>query len=102
MGSAGRDAEARKDHSDNQNQFDTFFADKANVNMSSYKVDARTNLPIMYLQDNKQALWEKFSESYPNGMRRTSFMKQLQDGPYKYREDLEGFVQNMVIVYLKI
>src|SRR5256885_15057156 len=50
-----------------QAQFDLFFSDKANVSMSSYKVDSKTNLPILYLQDDKQALWKKFSETYPNG-----------------------------------
>jgi hypothetical protein len=57
--------------------------------MSSYKVD-KNGLPILYLQDGKNALWEKFSETYPNGMKRTAFMARLQDGPYRYRADLGG------------
>jgi len=73
-----------------QHQFDSFFADKANVSMSSYKVDAKTGLPILYLQDTKSALWDHFSEAYPNGMHRTTFMAQLQEGRYKYHEDLGG------------
>jgi hypothetical protein len=73
-----------------KNEFDIFFSDKANVSMSSYKVDPKTNLPILYLQDQKEALWEKFSEEYPNGMKRTTFMARILDGPFKYREDLGG------------
>ncbi|CAG8813755.1 2600_t:CDS:2, partial [Cetraspora pellucida] len=49
------------------NQFENFFSDKSIVNMSSYKSDNKTGLPIMYLQDHKKALWERFHEQYPNG-----------------------------------
>lgn len=73
-----------------QHQFDSFFADKANVSMSSYKVDAKTGSPVLYLQDTKSALWDHFSEVYPNGMHCTTFMAQLQGGRFKYREDLGG------------
>ncbi|GBC09186.1 hypothetical protein RclHR1_08680003 [Rhizophagus clarus] len=38
----------------------------------------------------KNALWEKFSATYPNGMKCTSFMFRLQNSRYKYREDLGG------------
>ena len=48
--------------------------------MSSYKSDASTGLPVVYLQDHKKALWKRFHEQYPNGMRRTSFMTRLQGG----------------------
>ena len=58
--------------------------------MSSYKVDPKTGLPILYLLDQKQTLWERFSETYPNGMKRTAFMGHLENGPYRYREDLGG------------
>ena len=58
--------------------------------MSSYKVDSRTNCPILYLLDQKESLWKRFSEIYPDGMKRTSFMARIEDGPYRYREDLEG------------
>ena len=37
-------------------EFDIFFSDKANVFMSSYKVDPKTDLLILYLQDQKEAL----------------------------------------------
>jgi hypothetical protein len=38
-----------------QNQeFEAFFSDKDNVTMSSYKVDSKTNLPLLYLKDNKR------------------------------------------------
>ena len=71
-------------------QFENFFE---NVTMSSYKVDPKTNLPILYLKDQKEALWQKFSEIYPDGMKRTSFnsfMVRLDNGPFRYREDLGG------------
>ena len=71
-------------------QFETFFADRENIAMSSYKVDPKTNLPILYLKDQKEALWQKFSEIYPDGMKRTSFMARLANGPFRYREDLGG------------
>ena len=34
-----------------EDQFEAFFSDKANVSMSSYKVDLRTNHLILYLLD---------------------------------------------------
>ncbi|RIA94137.1 hypothetical protein C1645_818517 [Glomus cerebriforme] len=40
--------------------------DKDNVFMSSYKVYAKINLPILYLKDNKEALWKKFEATYPD------------------------------------
>ena len=55
-------------------QFDKFFTDKAHVSMSSCKSDAKTGLPILYLQNHKKALWEKFDEKYPNRIRHTAFM----------------------------
>jgi len=50
-------------------QFSNFFEDKANVIMSSYKTDAKTQLPVLYLKNTKKALWEKFKEIYPNGLK---------------------------------
>ncbi|UZO13203.1 uncharacterized protein OCT59_004708 [Rhizophagus irregularis] len=58
--------------------------------MSSYKTDAKSGKPIKYLQDTKKALWERFAEEYPNGMRHTSFMTCLEGGQYVYRENLGG------------
>ena len=54
--------------------------DKDNVTMSSYKIDTKTNLPILYLQDNKQELWKKFEATYPDGIKCTSFMAHLASG----------------------
>ncbi|PKB97504.1 hypothetical protein RhiirA5_384621 [Rhizophagus irregularis] len=51
---------------------------------------APTRKPIKYLQDTKKALWQRFSEEYPNGMCRTSFMMCLEGGQYVYRENLGG------------
>src|SRR5207247_441779 len=73
-----------------ENEFQLFFTDKTNVNMSFYKIDAKTQLPVLYLKDQKSSLWEKFSTTYPNGMKRTSFMSRLQNSRFKYREDLGG------------
>ena len=71
-------------------QFEKFICSKENVNMSSYKSDTITGLPVMYLQDHKGYLWERFAEQYPNGMRRTSFMKQLRGGRFVYQDNLGG------------
>ena len=71
-------------------QFENFFADRENVAMSSYKVDPKMNLPILYLKDQKESLWQKFSETHPDGMKRTSFMARLANGPFRYHEDLGG------------
>ena len=73
-----------------EREFELFFADKANVNISSYHIDKKTQLPVLYLKDQKSALWEKFSVMYPDGMKRTSFMAHLQNGRFKYRDDLGG------------
>jgi hypothetical protein len=73
-----------------EKEFELFFTDKVNVNMSSYKVNAKTQLPILYLKDQKSALWEKFSATYPNGIKHISFMAHLQNSRFKYREDLGG------------
>ena len=58
--------------------------------MSLYKVDPQTKLPVLYLKDNKTALWEKFSETYPDGFKQTTFMTELARGRFQYREDLGG------------
>jgi len=71
-------------------QFEYFFTRKDVVNMSSYRNHSKSGLPIMYLQDHKQALWKKFSEEYPNGMRRTAFMTRLQESRFVYQDDLGG------------
>jgi hypothetical protein len=75
---------------ENIKQFESFFTDKKNVNMSSYKSDNKTGLPVLYLQDHKQALWKKFHEQYPDGMQRSSFMTRLEGGRFQYKEDLGG------------
>src|SRR4051794_38083038 len=71
-------------------QFEQFFMDKDIVNMSSYKSDNKTGLLILYLQDQKQMLWERFHESYPNSIRRTAFMTCLQGSRYVYKDNLGG------------
>ncbi|RHZ76925.1 hypothetical protein Glove_187g61 [Diversispora epigaea] len=71
-------------------EFETFFSDKNNVSMSSYQVDSKTNLPILYLKDNKETLWHKFEATYPDEIKRTYFMARLANGRYKYRQDLGG------------
>ena len=73
-----------------EREFELFFADKANVNISSYHINQKTQLPVLYLKDQKSALWEKFSAIYSNGMKQTSFMAHLQNGWFKYRDDLGG------------
>ncbi|CAG8826760.1 26266_t:CDS:2, partial [Racocetra persica] len=39
-----------------EKQFLAFFQDKNNVAQSSYKIDTKTGIPILYMQDQKQAL----------------------------------------------
>lgn len=75
---------------EHEDQFEWFMSSKENVNLSSYKVDTKTGLPLKYLSDQKESLWEKFHNLYPEGMKRTAFLKRLRDGPFIYREDLEG------------
>ena len=71
-------------------QFNNFFMRKDIVNMSSYRSHSKSGLPIMYLQDDKQTLWKKFSEEYPNGLRCTAFMTRLQGSRFVYQDDLGG------------
>ncbi|RIA89366.1 hypothetical protein C1645_824999 [Glomus cerebriforme] len=71
-------------------EFKSFFSDKENVTMSSYCVDPKTNLPLLYLKDSKETLWQKFEAAYPDGIKRTSFMACLASGQYVYRKDLGG------------
>ena len=65
-------------------QFDHFFMRKDVVNISSYRTHLKSGLPIMYLQDHKQAFWEKFSEEYPDGIHHTAFMTRLQGSRFIY------------------
>ncbi|EXX58899.1 hypothetical protein RirG_193680 [Rhizophagus irregularis DAOM 197198w] len=58
--------------------------------MSSYIVDSKTNLPLLYLKDNKKALWINLKLTYPDGIKRASFMARLANGRYVYRKDLGG------------
>ncbi len=77
-----------------EEQFVIFFQDRENVTMSSYQINAKTGLPILYLRDQKSELWNKFVETYPNGMKRTTFMARLKDSAnLKYRDDLGGLCQ---------
>ena len=71
-------------------EFESFFSDKNDVSISSYHVDPKTNLPLLYLKDNKKALWQKFEAIYPDGIKRTSFMTRLENGRYIYKQDLGG------------
>ncbi|GBC35988.2 hypothetical protein GLOIN_2v1767205 [Rhizophagus irregularis DAOM 181602=DAOM 197198] len=52
-----------------EREFELFFADKANVNMSSYHINKKTQLPVLYLKDQKI---------------------HLQNGRFKYHDDLGG------------
>ena len=68
----------------------TFLLDKNVTTPSSYKVDAATGLPVMYLKDTKESLWHQYFELYPNGMKQTAFMICLENSRFIYREDLGG------------
>ncbi|RHZ86841.1 hypothetical protein Glove_43g2 [Diversispora epigaea] len=77
-----------------EDQFLLFFQDRENVTMSSYKVDSKTGLPVLYLRDQKCDLWKKFIETYPNGMKKTAFFVRLNNSTnLRYREDLGGLCQ---------
>ncbi len=58
--------------------------------MSSYKTDAKTGQPVVYLKNTKNVLWEKFKDSFSNRIKRTTFYTQLMGHQYVYREDLRG------------
>ncbi|CAG8607173.1 3163_t:CDS:10, partial [Diversispora eburnea] len=83
-----------------KNQFEIFFSDKSIVNMSSYKVDPQTKLPVLYLKDSKTALLEKFSETYSGGFKRTTFMTELAQGRFQYHEDLDDLLE-LISVQIK-
>ena len=73
-----------------EEQFLSFFQNRNNVVMSSYHTDSKGS-PILYLRDQKNEMWRKFYETYPDGMKRTSFMARLADSEnLKYRQDLGG------------
>ncbi|CAG8716935.1 6418_t:CDS:2, partial [Cetraspora pellucida] len=74
---------------ESEKQFECFFSDKNIVNLSFYKVD-KYGLSLKYLKDQKETLWQKYFELYPNGIKRTSFLTRLKDGPYCYKNDLDG------------
>ncbi|RHZ90012.1 hypothetical protein Glove_9g308 [Diversispora epigaea] len=77
-----------------EEQFKIVFQDRENVTMSSYQIEAKSGLPILYLRDQKCNLWNKYSESYPTGIKRTNFMARLQNSKnLKYRDDLGGLCQ---------
>ncbi|GBB91197.1 hypothetical protein RclHR1_18380003 [Rhizophagus clarus] len=67
---------------EHEDQFEWFISSKENVNLSSYKVDAKTGLPLKYLSDQNEALWKKFHKLYSNGMKRSAFLERLQKGPF--------------------
>ena len=71
-----------------EKQFLIFFQDQSIVIQSSYRVD-KNGLPILYMHDQKIKLWKKFEETFPNGMKKTSFMSRLANcNNIKYRDDL--------------
>ncbi|CAG8777053.1 13380_t:CDS:2, partial [Cetraspora pellucida] len=74
------------------NQFELFFTTKENVNMSLYKTDESTGLPILYLQDHKKALWNKFHKEYPNGGLCTT----CNELGYEVFEELESLINTRI------
>ncbi|RHZ61185.1 hypothetical protein Glove_349g83 [Diversispora epigaea] len=75
---------------EHEDQFEWFMSSKENINLSSYKIHTKTGLPLKYLSNQKETLWEKFHKSFPNGMKRTAFLNRLRNGPFVYQEDLGG------------
>lgn len=73
-----------------EKQFLMFFQDRSIVAQSSYKVD-KNGTPILYMRDQKVKLWKKFEETFPDGMKKTSFMGRLANcSNIKYRDDMGG------------
>jgi hypothetical protein len=73
-----------------EKQFLMFFQDRSIVTQSSYQVD-KNGSPILYMRDQKIKLWKKFEETFPNGMKKTSFMGRLANcNNIKYRDDMGG------------
>ncbi|GBC25905.2 hypothetical protein GLOIN_2v1767205 [Rhizophagus irregularis DAOM 181602=DAOM 197198] len=73
-----------------EKQFLMFFQDRSIVTQSSYWVN-KNGLPILYMRDQKIKLWKKFEETFPNGMKKTSFMGRLANcSNIKYRDDIGG------------
>jgi len=73
-----------------ERQFLIFFQDRSVVAQSSYQVD-KNGSPILYMRDQKIKLWKKFEETFPNGMKKTSFMGRLANcSNIKYRDDMGG------------
>ncbi|RHZ85190.1 hypothetical protein Glove_70g69 [Diversispora epigaea] len=73
-----------------EDQFEWFMSSKENINLSSYKIHTKTELPLKYLSNQKETLWEKFHKSFPNGMKRTAFLNRLRNGSFVYQENLGG------------
>ena len=71
-------------------QIENCFQNKSNVIMSSYKTDNISGLPVYYLKNTKNILWERFHKEYPDGLKRTTFYGYLQGNQYIYKEDLGG------------
>ena len=67
-----------------------FFQDKTYVIINSYKIDTKSGKLVVYLKNTKNVLWEKFKETFPNRIKRTTFYTQLMGHQYIYREDLGG------------
>ncbi|CAB4475601.1 unnamed protein product [Rhizophagus irregularis] len=76
--------------SEQKQQFDLFFQNKAHIIMSSYKTNAKIGQPVIYLKNTKNVLWEKFKETFPNEIKHTTFYTQLMGNQYIYRKDLEA------------
>ncbi|CAG8759178.1 7790_t:CDS:1, partial [Acaulospora morrowiae] len=63
-----------------------------NVSQSSYQTDPKSDLPIVYLQDQKNVLWTKFENTYFDEIRKTSFITHLANTTQlRYHDDLGGF-----------
>src|SRR4051812_273000 len=54
---------------------------------SFYKTHSKTIEPIYYLKDKKIHVWKKFSQIFSNSVKRTTFIKKLEN--YIYQKDLD-------------
>ncbi|RIB05182.1 hypothetical protein C2G38_2220385 [Gigaspora rosea] len=83
-----------------EEQIESFFQDKANVIMSSYKTDA-TGLPVHYLKNNKRALWERFNEKYPDAHQTRKVYLNAQFNAHISELDETGWTLHSTLVYTR-
>ncbi|CAG8664809.1 2250_t:CDS:2, partial [Ambispora leptoticha] len=73
-----------------ESQFIDFFLDKNNVTISSYKVDSKSNLPVLYMKDQKKAFIHIYYHEDLSGLCQT-----CNDYDYEAFSDLKGLARRI-------